>query len=216
MNVEELPNFKLSKTNKNLLLLFGLLLILIAVPFTVYLSITTKELVQKPKAATAPLTPCSTNCGDPRFFCDSWPPPESVSVGPGFCDDYRDLYRPTLNFLTDCPFPGTVRNDVSANYLSSTDPDYTTHSDGILLPGGFFFNQQEHIHTQVKDGNFGMAILRQQEPFDFAGRTGHMHIDVDLKSSARRYVRFTFSPELTKTSVDDRGGYPKPSNALDI
>lgn len=192
-----------------------LLLLLFVIPITaavVFFSLnrSSEKSVKAASGTTAfqPFTACATNCGEPRNFCDTW-------TG-GFCDDYRDLYCPTLTFLTDCPFPGKVRNDVTATFLSSTDPNYIPSVDHIVTPAGFFFNQQEHFHTEVKDGNFGMAIVRQHEPFDFAGRTGHLHIDVDLKTSMRRYVRMIISPELTKTTVDDRQGFPRPSNAIDI
>jgi hypothetical protein len=62
-----------------------------------------------------------------------------------------------------------------------------------------------------------MGILRLRQPFDFAGREGHVHLDIDLKTGARRYVRFMLSPELTKALTDDRElSYTRPDNAFDL
>jgi len=142
---------------------------------------------------------CVTNCGTPRFFCDTG--------GWAFCDDYRDLYCPVPPPYdqTDprCQFPNPGR-PVSFDVLSASGIDYYPVSSGVSPVYGSFFNQQEHFHTDVDDGNFGEAIMRHHQPFDFAGRTGHIHFEVDLKTSARRYVRLSISPDLTKTMTDDR------------
>lgn len=184
--------------------------------------------------AGQPFTACTTNCGDPRGFCDTW-------TG-GFCDDYRDIYCPV-----HCEFPATVnrttKNDITT--FSSTDPSYVpagihgappfcydSKGQAVTLPipdpetaaaaiggvecNGFFGNDQEHFHSQVEDGDFGIAINRITQPIDFTGRTGHIHFDVDLKTSARRYVRMMLSPQLTKMVVDDRGDNARPCPALDL
>lgn len=100
--------------------------------------------------------------------------------------------------------------------LSSTNAGYLP--DGWRDPnGGFAFgNDQEHFHTAIEDSQFGIGVLRQLRPFDFAGREGHIQFDVDLKTSARRYVRLMLSPALTKTLVDDRQDLARPCPALDI
>jgi hypothetical protein len=179
-------------------------------------------------AATAtPVTGgCVKNCGTPRFFCDSG--------GWAFCDDYRDVFCQTFNLTLGfpaCAFPSGAPNvrHLSTDTFSSTDPGYvpwddhegfdTTGGNGPPLffsTGGWFGNAQEHIHSQVEDGNFGIATMRNQQPFDFAGREGHVHFEVDLKVSARRYVRLSLSPELTKAAVDDRSGQGRPCPALEI
>jgi hypothetical protein len=142
-----------------------------------------------------------TNCGSPRFFCDTG--------GWAFCDDYRDIYCPIFcNFLTK-------RSNLSVDSLSSTNVSYTT--DGYQDPAGATFgNAQEHFHTVVEDSQFGMTMVRMHQPFDFANREGHLHFEVDLKGSHRRYVRLMLSPVVTKTLVDDRQDLARPCPALDI
>ena len=70
--------------------------------------------------------------------------------------------------------------------------------------------------TRMEDGQFGMVVMRQQHPFDFAGRTGHIHFDVDLKTQERRYPRLVLSPQLTKTAVDDRNNNPATAQSFEI
>jgi hypothetical protein len=145
------------------------------------------------------------NCGTPRFFCDSG--------GWALCDDYRDIFCPM-----HCEFP-TASRAVSAQVFSSTDPGYLPYDTGgppEFPDTGWFGNDQEHIHSEVEDGNFGAAVMRQHQPFDFAQREGHVHFEVDLKTSARRYVRLTLTPELFITGTDDRSGQGRPCPALDI
>jgi hypothetical protein len=159
---------------------------------------------------------CVTNCGTPRFFCDtgSW----------AFCDDYRDLYCPVPApwDQTDprCQFPDASRmNVVSTHVLSSTDPRYNTYLDNIAQPQGWFFNQQEHFHSMVEDGSFGLAISRHHQPVDIPS-SGERHItfEADLKTSARRYVRVMLSPDIALTATDDRDPSHEfsPGRGLDL
>jgi hypothetical protein len=165
-----------------------------------------------PPAAAAPAgvasngsgSGCTTNCGEPRFFCDGW--------SGGFCDDYRDKFT-----LQPVAFPSSG-DPYSFDWLSTTAPGYWPGSlQGALTSLPSFTGDQEHFHTAVEDGAFGQALLRLQRPFDFAGREGHVHFDADLKVSERRYLRLTLSPDLTKRGSDDRSGDSLyPANALDI
>ncbi len=171
-----------------------------------------------PTATTAPApTPtsmptngggCVSNCGDPRYFCDTW------SAG-GFCDDFRGK----TSGATQIPFPAPA-DPYSFDCFSSTnvaaastqpyyDPSmeleaYLGGEIPAQLPFPCGFSANEHIMSRMEDSQFGMAVMRLHQPFDFAGREGHFHFDVDLKTSARRYVRLILSPELTKAVVDDR------------
>jgi hypothetical protein len=113
-----------------------------------------------------------------------------------------------------CAFPSGGR-DTSFDAFSATGPQYSTSgfSDGGLRSFG---NDQEHFHSVIEDTNFGVGLFRLHRPFDFAGREGHIHFDVDLKTSARRYVRLMLSPQLTKTVVDDRDFLARPEQAFDI
>ncbi|MHB8514311.1 MAG: glycoside hydrolase 5 family protein [Dehalococcoidia bacterium] len=164
----------------------------------------------------------STGNGFDYFFCDRW-------IG-GFCDDFRTKQTTTHTMF---PMPG---DPYSFDALSTTGPQYDPDSgpgsnaavpcciDGTvpMMPGMYGFTAYEHFMTAMADSNFGDALIRLKQPFDFAGRTGHIHLDVDTKTSLRRYVRVTLSPELTKRGTDDRsgstGGNSKvyPATALDI
>ncbi len=150
---------------------------------------------------------CVSNCGDPRNFCDSW--------SGGFCDDFRRK----ASGSTQLPFPATgdpysFSCMSSTNTASAADQPYYDPSmnrenfaDGsapALLPFPCAFSANEHFMTRIEDGQFGMATLRLHQPFDITNREGHVHFDIDLKTSARRYVRFLLSPDLTKAIVDDR------------
>lgn len=150
---------------------------------------------------------CVSNCGDPRYFCDTWTT--------GFCDDYRAKG----SGATQIPFPAAAdpysfdcfssTNIASVPYQPYYDPTMNVQNvaDGLVpapLPFPCAFSSNEHIMTRMEDGQFGMAVMRLQQPFDFANREGHFHFDVDLKVSFRRYVRIMFSPDLTKAVVDDR------------
>ena len=103
----------------------------------------------------------------------------------------------------------------SFDVLGSSQTEYET--SGWTDSGLRGMSANEHFMTVVDDETFGMGVLRVRQPFDFAGRTGHIHFDADMKTSARRYIRLMLSPEITKTVTDDREfGVPKPSTALDI
>ena len=158
-----------------------------------------------------------TQCGEPRNFCDTW--------AGGFCNDYR-----TKQTTMDAAFP-QAGDAVSLDCLSSTNagqtswlPYYvpTNNTDNTdvpgyeLIPSPCGFSMYEHFMTRMEDGQFGMVVMRQQHPFDFAGRTGHIHFDVDLKTLERRYVRLTLSPNLTKIGVDDRNSVPQTAQAFDL
>jgi hypothetical protein len=147
---------------------------------------------------------CVSNCGTPRYFCDTW-------TGGGFCDDYRQKG----SGATHVPFPA-AGDPYSFDALSSTYTTYVTEgpapADGLRA-----FSSNEHFMTVIEDGQFGMGVLRLQQPFDFAGREGHVHFDIDLKTSARRYVRFMLSPDLTKVLTDDRqADQVRPADAFDL
>jgi hypothetical protein len=154
---------------------------------------------------------CVKNCGSPRLFCDSG--------GWAFCDDYRDLYCPSQNFLNDCKFPDMdgIGRHVSVVTYSSTDPWYYPRVNGVNTPHGWFFNDQEHFHSHIEDGNFGVALMRHHQPIDLNGER-RIHFEVDLKTSARRYIRLMLAPDVTKSMVDDRDGTHefRPPRALDI
>jgi hypothetical protein len=146
---------------------------------------------------------CVSNCGEPRYFCDTW--------AGGFCDDYRNKASGATHVAF--PAPG---DPYSFDAFSTTYPDWQTEgpapADGLR---GFSAN--EHFMTVVEDGQFGLGVLRLKQPFDFAGREGHVHFDVDLKTGARRYVRFMLSPELAKVLTDDRQRQNRrPANAFDL
>lgn len=171
-----------------------------------------------PVATNTPSTGagCVTNCGTPRFFCDTgaW----------AFCDDYRNLFCPVGPpwDATDprCAFPDASRvNVVSTHVLSSTDPRYSTFVDNVPQPQNWFFNQQEHFHSNVEDGSFGLAISRHHQPIDIptVGER-HIHLEVDLKVSARRYLRIMLSPDVALTGTDDRdpAGEYSPGRGLDL
>lgn len=158
-------------------------------------------------------------CGNPPNFCDTW-------VG-GFCNDYRNKQTPKTD-PQPFPQPGDA---VSLDCLGSTNagqtswlPYYvpTNNADNtdvagsqiIPFPCGISFN--EHFMTRMEDGQFGMVVMRQQHPFDFAGRTGHIHFEVDLKTLERRYPRLVISPQLTKVAVDDRNDTPVTAQSLEV
>ncbi|HEX5478160.1 MAG TPA: hypothetical protein VFY79_00420 [Dehalococcoidia bacterium] len=160
-----------------------------------------------------------SQCGNPPNFCDGW--------AGGHCNDYR-----TTQLAPGAERPlGSVASDaVSVDCLGSTDAGqvaslpYYDPSDmnewpgpgheTIPLPCGFA--SMEHFMTRIEDGQFGMVVMRQQYPFDFAGRTGHIHFDVDMKTLERRYARVVLSPDLTKVGIDDRHMLPVADQALDI
>jgi hypothetical protein len=69
--------------------------------------------------------------------------------------------------------------------------------------------------TRVEDGDFGLSVMRFQQPLDLSSER-HIHVDVDLKVSARRYFRFMLTPQLVKRTHDDRGGNVYPGQAIDV
>jgi len=156
---------------------------------------------------------CATACGSPRYFCDTW--------AGGYCNDFRQLGDTSF----EVPYP-PASEPISFDCLSSTSPDYlptmNTQNNAEdpsvpVVPFPCAFSKHEHFMTRMEDGNFGMVILRFQRPFDFSGREGHIHFDVDLKNSTRRYVRMMLSPQITKSLTDDRGAsLRRPLDALDI
>ena len=150
---------------------------------------------------------CVSNCGTPRYFCDTW-------TG-GFCDDFRSktsgatmipFPAPTDPYTFDC-FSSTNIAAVANQPYYDTSQNYGNYLDGSVpapLESPCTVSANEHIMSRIEDGQFGMAVMRLHQPFDFANREGHFRFDTDLKTSARRYVRFILSPELTKAVVDDR------------
>lgn len=153
-----------------------------------------------PAAAGGPGSPCTTNCGEPRFFCDTW--------SGGFCDDYRDKYT-----LQPVGFPGPG-DPYTYDVLSTTDPAYTTDQlGGSMNQLRGFTTDQEHFHTAMEDGGFGTAMLRVHQPVDLTSER-HIHLDVDMKGRTRNYFRVMLSPELTKRDVDDRSGSPFPNTFI--
>jgi hypothetical protein len=158
---------------------------------------------------TCPLNPAGGNqCGTPRYFCDTW--------GGGFCDDFRDVQT-----ATHIPFPRPT-DPYSVDLMDPTDPSggwTECCTDGMFMPESFLAN--EHFMVAWTSHNFGDAVIRVHKPFDFSGRTGHVHFDVDLKNRPRGYTRLTLSPELTKRGIDDRfsqtGVYRAyPATGLDV
>lgn len=146
---------------------------------------------------------CVANCGEPRYFCDTW--------GGGFCDDYRGKRSGALH--AGFPAPGDA---YSFSAYSSTNPGYDMTGDAPS-DGLYAFSANEHFMTVIEDPQFGIGVLRLVQPFDFAGREGHVHFDIDLKTGTRRYVRFMLSPELTKSVTDDREmDVTRPDNAFDL
>ncbi len=123
-----------------------------------------------------------------RFFCDRW----FAFGSAGVCQDFRDKHADEQAF----PQPS---DEASLDCLSSTSaaqtsglPYYvpTNNSDNTDVPGSELipfpcgFAQNEHFMTRMEDGQFGMVVMREQRPFDFAWRTGHIHFDVDMKTRA--------------------------------
>jgi hypothetical protein len=159
------------------------------------------EVAAVPAAATG--GGCVANCGEPRYFCDTW--------SGGFCDDFRDK----ASGATHVAFPAGG-DPYSFDAFSTTYPQYETEgpapADGLRA-----FSANEHFMTVIQDGQFGLGVLRLKQPFDFTGREGHVHFDADLKTGARRYVRFALSPDLTKVMTDDRSKQNRrPDNAFDL
>lgn len=159
--------------------------------------------------ATAPDPPaasgagCVANCGEPRYFCDNW--------SGGFCDDFRDKGSGATHVAF--PAPG---DPYSFDAFNTTYPFAQTEgpapADGLRA-----FSANEHFMTVIEDGQFGLGVLRLRQPFDFSGREGHLHFDVDLKTGARRYVRLLISPDLTKVTTDDRRQVARrPGDAFDL
>jgi hypothetical protein len=158
----------------------------------------------KPPVATPTLGGgCVSNCGEPRYFCDTW-------TG-GFCDDYRHKG----SGATHVPFPAAgdpYSFDAFNTTFTFPQTEGPAPSDGLRA-----FSSNEHFMTVIEDSQFGLGVLRLHQPFDFAGREGRIHFDVDLKTSARRYVRLTVSPELTKVLTDDRAKqHRRPENGFDL
>src|SRR4029079_5073433 len=60
-----------------------------------------------------------------------------------------------------------------------------------------------------------LAMMRFWQPMVLSSER-HIHADLDLKISTRRYVRFMITPQLVKRSHDDRGGNLYPGQAIDI
>jgi hypothetical protein len=160
-----------------------------------------------------------SQCGAQIHFCDTW-------VG-GFCNDYR-----TKQTTMEVPFP-QPGDATSLDCLGSTDagqisslpyyvPSDMTEFDPGEVPGSELIpspcgvSMNEHFMTRIEDGQFGMVVMRQQHPFDFAGRTGHIHFDVDLKTMERRYPRLVLSPDLTKMAIDDRNNVPTTAQSLEV
>ncbi|MBF6599354.1 MAG: hypothetical protein IVW36_02450 [Dehalococcoidia bacterium] len=158
-----------------------------------------------------------SQCGSPPRFCDTW--------SGGFCNDYR-----TKQTTAEVAFP-QPGDGASLDCLSSTNagqtaelPYYVTTNNAensdvsgaqtIPFPCGISF--REHFMTRLEDGQFGMAVMRLQRPFDFAGRTGRIRFDVDLSTLERRYVRLVLTPQLTKTAVDERNGQPVTDQSLEV
>ena len=159
---------------------------------------------------TCPLNPAGgSQCGTPMNFCDTW--------SGGYCNDFRDVQT-----ATHIPFP-RPSDGISLDLMDTTDPGYgwtDCCSDGTFMPQAFLAN--EHFMIAWTSAVFGDAIMRLHQPFDFAGRTGHVHFDVDLKTRSRGYLRLTLSPEVTKRGNDDRSGttggssLAYPPDGLDI
>lgn len=146
-------------------------------------------------------SPCTTNCGQPRFFCDTW--------SGGFCDDYRNKYT-----LQPVAFPGPG-DPYSFDVLSTTVPGYfpAQLNDSLVMPS--FTTDQEHFHTAVEDGSFGVAMLRLHRPIDLSSER-HIHFDADMKGKTRNYFRVMLSPELTKRDSDDRSGDAYPGTFVQL
>ena len=158
-----------------------------------------------------------TQCGDPRYFCDTW--------AGGSCNDYRTK-QTTMDAAFPQPGDGTSLDCLSSTnagqtswlpyYVPTNNSDNTDVAGYELIPSPCGISMYEHVMTRMEDGQFGMVVMRQQRPFDFAGRTGHIHFDIDLKTMERRYVRLTLSPNLTKIGVDDRNSVPQTAAAFDL
>lgn len=158
-----------------------------------------------------------SQCGSPPRFCDTW--------SGGFCNDYRTK-QTTAEVAFPQPGDGTSLDCLSSTNAGQTAdlPYYVTTNNAensdvsgaqtIPFPCGISF--REHFMTRLEDGQFGMAVMRLQRPFDFAGRTGHIRFDVDLSTLERRYVRLVLTPQLTKTAVDERNGQPVTDQSLEV
>jgi len=182
------------KNSRYLIPIFIFCLIVVSIPLTVVMVLSSRE--TKSQAAN-----CVFNCGVPQYLCDTW--------SGGFCDDFRD--KSSGNVHADFPVAGDA---YSFDGFGSTQLFYNT--SGWKDAGRTAISQNEHFHTIIDDETFGIGILRLHQPFDFANREGHARFDVDLKTSARRYVRFMLSPELTKSGTDDRNAARRPGNAFDL
>jgi hypothetical protein len=158
-----------------------------------------------------------SQCGADIHFCDTW-------VG-GFCNDYRT--KQTTDAVA-FPQPGDAvsldclsstnagQTDALPYYVPTNNTDNTDVAGSQIIPFPCGISFREHFMTRMEDGQFGMVVMRQQHPFDFAGRTGHIHFDVDLKTQERRYPRLVLSPQLTKTAVDDRNNVPATAQSFEI
>lgn len=191
----------------NLLIISGATLILLAIPFTVFLATTQQNLVNQPKAAGTFDAECAGNldpagksqCGANRTFCDTW-------TG-GYCEDYRSKQT-----TTEVAYPSPT-DPVSFNCMDTTNDGYLPQMLSDTLPFPCAFTKYEHFMTRMESGSFGIAMLRFHQPVDIPA-TGlrHIHLEADTKSLTRNYFRIMFSPELTKRDSDDRRGdaiYPK-------
>ncbi len=201
----------------------------LAIPATVVVTLKSDQATKPTKAATAfEDTLCATTldpigrsqCGNgpgvnqDYYFCDRWQG--------GYCDDFRNLQT---SVDTDFPTPNlsqTCCEQMNEKYtLDCTGPSAERYSASMrdgMIPQPCGFSKFEHFMVKFEDSTFGTSELRLKQPIDLTARTGHIHFDVDLKTAARRYLRMTLSPEISKRGTDDRGGgIPAyPANAFDV
>jgi hypothetical protein len=76
----------------------------------------------------------------------------------------------------------------------------TCDSSGDCAP----FVQGGSLFLNAEDEGFGMAVLRIEQPFDFAGREGHIHFRSDMKGHPRMHQAVHIGPMISNTLPDLR------------
>jgi hypothetical protein len=80
--------------------------------------------------------------------------------------------------------------------LTGTTCDTSGNCAPYMQGGSLFLN--------AEDSGFGMNVLRVKQPFDFSGRTGHIHYRSNMKGHPRMHESVQIGPAVTNSMPDLR------------